>query len=124
MKSILSITNPIIGVSKLLRSKLLLKFGYKYDKSVIPKGLYCYSISSEEFARMEREDWDGTYKINPCPYYVIIGSGWNGCKYRGCITDDMVFDDQCKICGTNYPDFNKEDTIPIEEWYDGDNIMH
>ena len=45
-----------------------------------------------------------TYYVIPCKYYKTLGKRWNGCKYLGIITDDFVFDDQCKMCGQNYGD--------------------
>lgn len=44
------------------------------------------------------------YYIIPCKYYKALGRTWNGCSYLGIITDDMVFDDQCKMCHENYDD--------------------
>ena len=69
-----------------------------YDPSVIPQGLYCYipDIKKNE----KRKDWSVCYII-PCPYYKTLGKTWNGCMYLGIITDDMIFDDQCKMCSEN-----------------------
>lgn len=84
-------------------SKIIIFFGYKYNKSVIPMGFYCYEPDSTKNP-METIPKDGIYYIVPCPYYKSMGRGINGCKYLGIITDDMVFDDQCKICSVNYGD--------------------
>ena len=84
----------------MLWSKIVLFFGYKYDKSQIPEGQYCYIPDIEKNKKAEK--W--TYYIIPCKYYKTLGKHWNGCKYLGIITDDFVFDDQCKMCGENYGD--------------------
>ena len=86
------------NLASMLYSKLLFLFGKKYDSSVIPEGHYCYT---PDFEKIKASD-SFTYYIIPCPYYKTLGKTWNGCKYIGIITDDFVFDDQCKICGENY----------------------
>ena len=87
-------------------SMLLIYFGYKYDKSVIPKDtLYCYTW-------FERQNKDGRYERNDriCPYYESLNKGKNGCRFLGIIDDCPIFDDMCKCCGENYPD----DSEPID----------
>ena len=37
---------------------------------------------------------------------LILGKNKNGCRFLGEITDDMVFDDQCKICNINWGIFD------------------
>lgn len=84
----------------LIYSKIILFFGYEYDKSVIPPGPYCYRPDDEKNKRMgSGSKW--IYYINPCPYYKVISKNYNGCKYYGIITDDFVFGDQCKMCDIN-----------------------
>lgn len=80
-------------------SKILLLFGIKHDKSVIPTGLYCYK---PDYEKNKTNKSSTTYYIIPCPYYKSLGGGRNGCKYLGVITSDTVFGDQCKMCGENY----------------------
>jgi hypothetical protein len=75
-------------------SKMLITFGYKYDSSIIPDGLYCYVPDVEKNKNTTKFE----YHIIPCKYYKPIDKKWNGCKYIGIITDDLLFDDQCKIC--------------------------
>jgi hypothetical protein len=83
-------------------AKIYLFFGGKYFVSVIPIGKYCYA---PDVAKNKYEiltfGFLHTYWVVPCPYYKTLGRRWNGCQYCGVITDDMVFDDQCKICGQN-----------------------
>ena len=84
-----------MNIISLLLSKLLRRLGYRHDASVIPNGLYCYTpdyVSNNPFG----------YHVKPCPYYKIINKHWNGCKYLGIITDDPIFNDQCKMCSENY----------------------
>lgn len=87
-------------------AKVKLFFGYEYDKAKIPNGLYCYSPDMEKNKNKQENDY--SYYIIPCPYYKTLGKYNNGCKYLGCITNDFIFGDQCKICGEN------------EEWDDND----
>lgn len=61
--------------------------GYKYPINVIPEGLYCYTWIEE------------IYVI--CPYFKRIDENYVGCKYLGIISDDLIFNDQCKICNKN-----------------------
>lgn len=78
---------------------MLKKFGYKYDTSVIPEGMYCYSSVDED--PMESIIDNGYYSTKPCPYYLCLGKGKNACKFKAIITEDFCFDDQCKICKEN-----------------------
>ena len=95
-----------INFISLVWSKIIIFFGYKYNESVIPKGIYCYSPDDEKNKKRGKGDkW--VYYIKPCPYYKTISKRYNGCKYYGIITDDMVFDDQCKMCSINLDDENE-----------------
>lgn len=78
---------------------LITYFGYKYDKTKIPPGFYCYA-PDETKDPIETLVDEGVYYIKPCPYYIKIGRK-NGCKYLAFITDDFVFADQCKSCHEN-----------------------
>lgn len=83
----------------IIYSKTIVKFGYKYDKSIIPDGPYCYL---PDFEKNENKDEnDHKYYIKTCQYYKWINSEWRGCKYLGMITDDDVFADKCKMCNEN-----------------------
>ena len=84
----------------MMYSKLLLLFGVRHSTSVIPTGCYCYTPDYEKNKIAE----SFTYYVIPCKYYKTLGKRWNGCKYLGIITDDFVFDDQCKMCNENYGD--------------------
>jgi hypothetical protein len=86
------------NLASVLYSKLLLLFGFRHSTSVIPSGCYCYEPDYDK----NKVEKSFTYHVVPCPYYKRLGKGWNGCKYLGIITDDFVFDDQCKMCGENY----------------------
>ena len=82
----------------MLWSVILHFLGRRYDSSVIPEGPYCYSPDVEKNAK--KENW--VYYVIPCPYYKTLSYRWNGCKYLGGITDDSVFNDQCKMCDENF----------------------
>ena len=73
-------------------AEMLVHFGHKYDKSVIPKNIqYCYTPLKYE---------NNVYRVKPCPYYKTLGKTWDGCKFLGLIAkDDLLLSDQCKICG-------------------------
>ena len=78
---------------------LITYFGYKYDKTKIPPGFYCYA-PDETKDPIETLVDEGVYYIKPCPYYIKLGRK-NGCKYLAFVTDDFVFADQCKSCHEN-----------------------
>lgn len=92
----------------MILSKIVLIFGYKYDKSIIPPGPYCYKPDIEKNKDYGKND-KYIYYITPCPYYKKLFKNMNGCKYYGIITDDFVFNDQCKICDIN--DFSEEEEL-------------
>jgi hypothetical protein len=79
--------------------KFIALFGYKPDKKHIPPGFYCYEPDYEKNKTVN--DFSSFY-IKPCKYYKHLGKGYNACTYVGVISDDSVFDDQCKICGEKY----------------------
>lgn len=79
-------------------SKFMLFFGVKKDATKIPEGPYCYAPDYEKNAKENFNS--GIYYTKPCPYYKSMGR-YNGCSFLGHITDDCVFDDQCKICSEN-----------------------
>lgn len=103
MRDLLDIVNTYIYWIKnyiiILWSKTILFFGYEYDKTKIPSGLYCYE--PDLVKNKNRKDFSAYYII-PCPYYLTLGKYTNGCKFYGVITDDIIFNDQCKICDINY----------------------
>jgi hypothetical protein len=110
MKYIYRIQNWFIGIGtwfELIWSKVRIYFGYEYDKSVIPRGLYCYEPDVEKNKNYGKDD-KFVYYIKPCPHYKWINRRYRGCKYLGMITDDFIFRDQCKSCGENY-DIGKRD---------------
>lgn len=76
-------------------SKIYLYFGGRYTDKVIPTGLYCYYIGKRKHKTNTRSIY---FNIRLCPYYKRVSKNWNGCKYTGTITNDIVFDDHCKIC--------------------------
>ena len=87
----------IKNIITILISKVRLKFGFSFDETKIPEGLYCYS--PKKFPSKET-NW--VYEITPCKYFKPITKSYNGCQFLGVITEDPFFDDQCKICGENY----------------------
>lgn len=84
---------------ELLFAKILILFGYKFDKRKIPDGLYCYSISAEKNKNKPKNDL--TLYTDDCPYRKHIYKYWFGCNFLGIITDDICFEDACKICSEN-----------------------
>ena len=82
---------------------VLIKLGVKRCTKPIPEGHYCYYPDHE---MNEKQDGTFNYYVIPCKYYKTMSKRYNGCAYIGVITDDCVFDDQCKICGENYGDYH------------------
>lgn len=111
LKSLYKFFNPVkifckteIGYRiKILWLKIQKLRGKQLDESVIPKGLYCYSVTEEELKRVHSPDWNGTYNITPCPYFGCMRDHKAACFYMGFIGWDPCLWDQCKICGKNYP---------------------
>lgn len=87
--------------------KNLLKI--KKDKTIIPEGMYCYTLDEE---RQKIEPCLNGYWIKPCKYYRSMKGNYAGCTYVGYIGWDICLGDQCKICGENYGD--ERDPIIIE----------
>lgn len=77
------------NIFNVLWSLIKTKLGYKYSKEEIPDGPYCYKLLSVN---------KGKCKIKKCTYYKTLPKGYNACKFLGVVTDDFIFDDQCKIC--------------------------
>jgi len=72
----------------------------KLDKSLIPKGFYCYETLS-----VEREV-GGTYiTTRRCPYfeYKIVDDGldWREGYCNFIQESDVLLDDLCKVCSEN-----------------------
>lgn len=88
----------IRSFTAILYGKALRLFGIKRDKSVIPKGCYCYEPDHE---RNKTAD-SGVYYTIFCPYYKWFTMEWKGCSYLGVMREDILLYDQCKICGENY----------------------
>lgn len=83
------------NVINMLYWSVLIFFGFKRSNKPIPSGCYCYTpdyVDTNPFV----------YHVKPCKYYKRLGFGYNGCSYLGKITDDFIFDDQCKLCNENY----------------------
>ena len=97
-----TIFNNFPDILEMVWAKIIVFFGYKYDKSKIPFGThYCYLPDDEK--NEQAKSFSNYYK-KPCPYFKYISTYYRGCKYLGIITDDPVFSDQCKMCGENYED--------------------
>lgn len=88
----------------MLYSKFRVLLGLNFNENKIPDGVYCYIPDIEK--NKTRKDF-GVYYTKPCVYYKTLGNGYNGCAYLGIITDDDVFDDQCKMCSIRN-EFNNE----------------
>jgi len=81
---------------EMLWAWLIVKLGYRYDESKVPKDTpYCYSIDWEKREAMN----DDVLYTNCCPYYSFLSENIRGCKLCGVIADDFLLWDQCKICG-------------------------
>lgn len=80
---------------KILWWSFIIKLGYKRSKDPIPQGVYCYKPDDEKNRKNKN---NSVFFVEPCKYYKTLGNRYNGCSYLGIITDDMVFDDQCKMC--------------------------
>jgi hypothetical protein len=89
------------NIFSVLCSLIKIKLGYKYSEDEIPDGPYCYKLLSVN---------KGKCKIKKCIYYKTLPKGYNSCNFLGLVTDDIVFDDQCKACGIkeDYRDEVKE----------------
>jgi len=92
------------NLANMLWWKLLILFGVRRSALPIPEGMYCYAPDDEKNCANDDSlnNHGGTYYIKPCKYYKTLGRRFNGCSYLGIITDDCVFDDQCKMCSENY----------------------
>lgn len=86
------------NLANMLWWKLLFLFGVRRSALPIPNGMYCYAPDNEKNAKATSFKY---YYIKPCKYYKTLGRRFNGCSYLGIITDDFVFDDQCKMCSEN-----------------------
>lgn len=63
-------------------------FGYKKSIKPIPNNIsYCYDEN-----------------LKTCKYYRMIDNYYNACTFIGYIGDDILLNDQCKICGENEMD--------------------
>lgn len=90
----------IVNLLIIIWSKIIIFFGYQFDKSIIPKGThYCYLPDNDKNNCNDNSD---IYYTIPCKYRKYIGKGYVGCQYLGVITNDLTFEDACKICGENY----------------------
>lgn len=78
---------------------VLIRLGLNRSTKPIPKGNYCYT---PDYEMNKKQNGAFDYYIIPCKYYKSLSKRYNGCAYKGRITDDLTFDDQCKICGENY----------------------
>lgn len=87
----------MINIKNWLLMKWYLKFKAKPDISLIPKGIYCYSI-------LEEPSIFNNFRliVKPCPYYAGISRHSVGCKVKGYVESwGTMLNDQCKICGIN-----------------------
>jgi len=76
-------------------------FNVELDTTPIPDGMYCYTIDEKKEAKKDENDW--SLYIITCPYRKHVSKNKVGCGYLAVITDDDVFADGCKICGTKRP---------------------
>lgn len=66
------------------------------DDSLIPSGDYCYELLSVSP--------EGRMQIKLCPYWNRLSTGYAECKFVG-ENDDILLDDQIKICSINLWDY-------------------
>jgi hypothetical protein len=67
------------------------------DKTVIPKGDYCYTITGPVYTN---KDGIPTLPTKRCPYWEHLPFGSAYCSYLD-ERDDLLLVDQVKICGVN-----------------------
>lgn len=75
-----------------------IRLGKERSTKPIPEGPYCYVPDAEKNKTARSNGEYGVYYIKPCEYYKSLNREFNACTYLGIITDDTIFDDQCKIC--------------------------
>ena len=81
--------------------RFLKLFRFKSDSSVIPNGMYCYTIDNER--NVNQPCKNGEYWIKPCKYFRgTQKTGGIACTYVGYFGFDPCLFDQCKICSVNY----------------------
>ena len=69
-------------------------------KLFVPKGAYCYKIKDV----IPDVTYGFIIKTKPCKYYSHNkNNNRSTCKLLN-ITDDLLLDDQCKLCGINEND--------------------
>lgn len=82
-----------------LFTKCLKLFNIKYDTSVIPTGMYCYTNDIE---RNKTNPLTEGYWTKTCPYYRSTNETKGiACTFEGFYGFDVCLNDQCKICGIN-----------------------
>jgi hypothetical protein len=77
------------------------------DKTVIPKGDYCYTITRQVYTN---KDGIPVLPIKLCPYWERRGEYEAYCHYLN-EEDDTILWDQVKICGVN---MREEDVLSAD----------
>ena len=91
MEKIINFLNFFRGIPKRIYFIALRCFQNK-DENIIPDGHYCYKINLVV---------GGVIYTNVCPYYYY-GHGYKrGCLYTGEYGNNILLNDQVKICGVN-----------------------
>lgn len=89
------------NIGKLIISKFLLLVGFRYDKSAIPEGIYCYEYDAKKTEALV-DEWDNGFYIKPCPYHLKVSDSCYCCLYEGKLNkDDKFIKEKNKICNIN-----------------------
>ena len=88
------------NIRSVILSKIRLLIGLKYDKSVIPEGLFCYEYDSKK-NEVLIDEWDNGFYVKVCPYHIKISNNCYCCLYEGKICKDKEFIEKNKICSIN-----------------------
>ena len=88
------------NIRKIISSKIRVLTGFKYDKSIIPEGLFCYEYDVKK-NKVLIDEWDNGFYVKDCPYHVKVSNNYDCCLYEGKISKDKEFKNKNKICNIN-----------------------
>ena len=88
------------NLNKVFLSKIRKLAGWKYDATVIPKGIYCYEYDKKA-TELLIDEWDNGFYVRTCPYHIIINDKFECCLYTSIITKNKDFINKNKTCNIN-----------------------
>lgn len=88
------------NIRKVILSKIRILIGLRYDKSVIPEGLFCYKYDAKKTEALI-DEWDNGFYVKICPYHLNVSNNYCCCLYKGKISKDKKFKEKNKICNIN-----------------------